>query len=62
MIDIEVTKSEIQLLLSGLKVAEVEFGNRQEWKASKAVNALHKSLYRQVFTYGQITKEEAEDE
>lgn len=57
MIDIEVSQTEIQLLMSSLKIAEVEFGNRQEWQASKAVSKLHQSLHRQVFTYGQMEEE-----
>lgn len=58
MIEVEVTQTEMTLLMSSLKLAEVEFGNRQEWRAATAVSKLHQSLYRQVFTYGQMEEEE----
>lgn len=56
MIEVELAQKDVHLLLAGMKIAEVEFGNRQEWTASKAISKLYDSLYRQVFTYGQISE------
>ena len=58
MIELEVSRADITLLMSSLKIAEIEFGNRQEWQAAKAVARLHQALHYQVFTYGQMEKEE----
>lgn len=57
MVEIELAQKEVHLLLSGMKLAEVEFGNQQEWKASKAISKLYDTLYRQIFTYGQMKEE-----
>ena len=57
MIDVELRPDDVQLLLASLKVAEVQYGNQQEWQAARAIGKLHQAIHYQVFTYGQMKEE-----
>ena len=57
MIEVELTEKQVDLLMSALKLAEGEYTNLGYFDASKNVGKLHSSLYRQIFTYGQVDSE-----
>lgn len=56
MIDLELTEGDIVLLLPALKIAESAYTVQGRYQAAKRAGKLHDSVYRQVFTYGQMVE------
>jgi len=54
MVEIELTKQQVDLLFPALKAAESAYTQAGEWKACKELDKLYKTLYNQIFTYGQV--------
>lgn len=60
MIELSLTKKQVEMLFPALKMAESGFTEANNWKACKELSAMYANIHRQVFTYGQIDKEEFE--
>lgn len=58
MIEIELTRDQVDFLFTSLKMAESGFTEAGNYKACKTVSALHASLHKQIFTYGQADEDE----
>lgn len=58
MIDVELTRSQVDFLFNALKMAESGFTQAGNYKACKTVSELHASLHKQIFTYGQADEDE----
>jgi hypothetical protein len=58
MIEVELTKHQVDLLFPAIKQAELAYSNLGKWKACQELNKLHTELYKQIFTYGQVDKDE----
>jgi hypothetical protein len=54
MIELELTKQQVELLFPALKQAESAYTQAGEWKACKELTKLYAELYKQIFTYGQV--------
>lgn len=57
MVEFEIPQDRVLLLFAALKQAEIKFTDHYNFQAAKNVSKLHDSLYRQVFTYGQVDEE-----
>jgi hypothetical protein len=56
MIEIELTREQVDFLFPVLKKAESSYTNDGEWVACKKLTKLYNELYKQIFTYGQATE------
>lgn len=54
MIELELTKEQVDFLFPVLKKAESAYTNDGEWEACKKLTKLYNELYKQIFTYGQV--------
>jgi hypothetical protein len=54
MVELELSKQEVELLLAALKVAESSYTDRGNFKACQRVSKLHSLVWKQTFTYGQV--------
>lgn len=54
MVEIELTRQQVDLLFPALKAAESAYTQAGEWKACKELDKLHRELHEQIFTYGQV--------
>ncbi len=54
MIEIELTKQQVDLLMASLPQAQLKFTDDGDFRASTAVAKLREALHRQIFTYGQM--------
>lgn len=54
MVELELTKQEVELLLAALKMAESAYTDRGNFKACRGLTKLHSSVWKQTFTYGQV--------
>lgn len=54
MIEVELTKRQVDLLFPALKAAETAFTTAGNFKACKELTKLYASLQKQIFTYGQV--------
>lgn len=54
MVEVELTREQVALLFSAMKQAESGYTEAGAWKACKELVKLHDSLYRQIFTFGQV--------
>jgi hypothetical protein len=59
MIEIELTKKQVDLLFPALKQAESAYTTAGNWKACKGLTDLYASLHTQIFTYGQLEENNA---
>ncbi|CAB4123732.1 hypothetical protein UFOVP46_83 [uncultured Caudovirales phage] len=57
MIEIELTKQQVDLLFPALKQAESAYTQAGQWKACKELDKLYNELYKQIHTYGQIERD-----
>jgi hypothetical protein len=60
VIELELTKQQVELLFPALKQAESAYTHAGEWKACKELAKIYNELHKQVFTYGQV-KEKTND-
>lgn len=51
VIEIDLPKNDVYLLLASLKIAEIQNGDAQQWKVAKRVGNLHTSIQKQIFYY-----------
>ena len=58
MIEVELTKHQVDMLFPALKQAESAYTQAGEWKACKELTKLYAELHKQIFTYGQVTEDE----
>lgn len=58
MIEVELTKQQVDLLFPALKQAESAYTQAGEWKACKELTKLYSALHTQIFTYGQVNENE----
>jgi hypothetical protein len=61
MIEVELTKQQVELLFPALKQAESAYTQSGEWKACKELTKIYNELHKQVYTYGQVSKDEEVD-
>jgi hypothetical protein len=54
MVEIELTRQQVDLLFPALKAAESAYTEAGQWKACKELDKMYKVLYKQIFTYGQV--------
>jgi hypothetical protein len=54
MIEVELTKQQVDLLMPALKAAETFYTEQGDFKVCKNLTKIYDSLYRQIFTYGQV--------
>ena len=54
MVEVELTRKQVDLLMASLPQAQTKFTDDGDFKASTAVSKLREDLYRQIFTYGQM--------
>lgn len=58
MVDVSLTHKEVATLLASLKTAEQTFTTLGEYSICKNLTKLYDSIWKQIFTYGQVTEEE----
>lgn len=54
MIEIELTRKQVDLLFPALKQAESAYTTQGNWTACKNLMELYNSLRTQIFIYGQV--------
>lgn len=51
LVNIDLPKDDVYLLLASLKIAEIKNGDNQQWKVAKHVGKLHNFIQKQIFYY-----------
>jgi hypothetical protein len=54
MVEIELTRQQVEMLFTSMKAAESAYTEAGQWKACKELDKLHRELHKQIFTYGQV--------
>ena len=54
MIDVTLTRKQVDVLLPALKTAESAYTTKGDFQASKLITALHVELQKQLFTFEKV--------
>lgn len=57
LVEVNLTQVEIPILFAALKAAETHFTDNGMYKACTKVIKLYETLYKQVYTYGQVKED-----
>lgn len=57
LITLDIPKRDINILLAGLKIAEINAGVNQQWEVAKRMDKLHRFLIKQAFNYEEVKED-----